>query len=63
MFGSLVIVFPTQHTGGALTLRHKNDMDPFTFDAGTILADSSPRLSLNCLCRILQRRRTMRSHL
>ncbi|KAK0439401.1 hypothetical protein EV421DRAFT_1906058 [Armillaria borealis] len=42
MFGSLVIVFPTQHTGGALTLRHKNDSDSFTFDAGTVLADSSP---------------------
>ncbi|KAK0192472.1 hypothetical protein F5146DRAFT_1102400 [Armillaria mellea] len=42
MFGSLVIVFPTQHTGGALTLRHKTNSDSFTFDAGTILADSSP---------------------
>ncbi|KAK0454110.1 uncharacterized protein EV420DRAFT_1645339 [Desarmillaria tabescens] len=42
MFGSLVIVFPTQHTGGALTLKHQKDSESYTFDAGTILASSSP---------------------
>ena len=36
MFGSLVIVFPTPHTGGALLLRHRGH--EWTFDSGQALA-------------------------
>src|SRR5882757_3096687 len=36
MFGSLVIVFPTPHEGGALHLRHSGD--EWTFDSGKELA-------------------------
>ena len=35
MFGSLVIVFPTPHEGGALILRHEDE--EFTFDAAQLL--------------------------
>ncbi|KAL0575720.1 hypothetical protein V5O48_006254 [Marasmius crinis-equi] len=38
MFGSLVVVFPTPHTGGDLVLRH--DGKEFTFDSGKVLAGS-----------------------
>lgn len=42
MFGSLVIVFPTPHEGGALILRHDNK--EWTFDSAQALAEtSSPR--------------------
>ena len=36
MFGSLIVIFPTPHQGGALVLRHENK--EFTFDAATLLA-------------------------
>ena len=36
MFGSLVIVFPTHHEGGALHLRHSGQ--EWTFDSGQVLA-------------------------
>ena len=36
MFGSLVIVFPTPHKGGALLLRHRDH--EWTFDSGEVLA-------------------------
>ncbi|PIL33280.1 hypothetical protein GSI_04730 [Ganoderma sinense ZZ0214-1] len=36
MFGSLVVVFPTPHAGGALVLRHNDDQ--FTFDAAALLS-------------------------
>jgi len=36
MFGSLVIVFPTPHEGGALLLRHRGH--EWTFDSGQELA-------------------------
>ncbi|PIL33287.1 hypothetical protein GSI_04737 [Ganoderma sinense ZZ0214-1] len=36
MFGSLVVVFPTPHSGGALVLRHNDDQ--FTFDAAALLS-------------------------
>jgi hypothetical protein len=36
MFGSLVVVFPTPHTGGALVLRH--DKCEWTLDSGAELA-------------------------
>lgn len=35
MFGSLVIVFPTKHEGGALILRHGDD--EWTFDSATMV--------------------------
>uniref|UniRef100_A0A5K1K7I0 Cell surface hydrophobicity-associated protein n=1 Tax=Ganoderma boninense TaxID=34458 RepID=A0A5K1K7I0_9APHY len=35
-FGSLVVVFPTQHEGGALLLSHNDD--EYTFDASRLLA-------------------------
>ncbi|KAG7097990.1 hypothetical protein E1B28_005298 [Marasmius oreades] len=38
MFGSLVIVFPTPHTGGQLVLRH--DDKEHNFDSGTVLSNS-----------------------
>ncbi|KAG7098072.1 hypothetical protein E1B28_000046 [Marasmius oreades] len=38
MFGSLVIVFPTLHTGGQLVLRHGEK--EHNFDSGTILSNS-----------------------
>lgn len=37
MFGSLVIVFPTPHVGGALILRH--DGREWVFDSGKLLSD------------------------
>ncbi|KAG7096291.1 hypothetical protein E1B28_003738 [Marasmius oreades] len=43
MFGSLVVVFPTPHTGGELVLRHAEKM--FTFDSGTILAGSPDKIA------------------
>ncbi|KAM5533678.1 hypothetical protein V8D89_012645 [Ganoderma adspersum] len=36
MFGSLVVVFPTPHEGGALVLRHEDE--EFTFDAAALLS-------------------------
>ena len=36
MFGSLVLVFPTPHDGGALLLRHRGH--EWTFDSGKVLA-------------------------
>ena len=36
MFGSLVVVFPTLHDGGALLLRHRGQ--EWTFDSGKALA-------------------------
>ncbi|TRM59924.1 hypothetical protein BD626DRAFT_408499 [Schizophyllum amplum] len=43
MFGSLVVVFPTPHEGGALILR-ENEKE-WTFDsAAEVLADGSPKL-------------------
>ncbi|KAG7090305.1 hypothetical protein E1B28_011903 [Marasmius oreades] len=38
MFSSLVIVFPTPHTGGQLVLRH--DDKEHNFDSGTVLSNS-----------------------
>jgi hypothetical protein len=38
MFGSLVIVFPTPHEGGALLLRHRGK--EWTFDSGQALASN-----------------------
>ncbi|OJT14797.1 hypothetical protein TRAPUB_8651 [Trametes pubescens] len=45
MFGSLVIVFPTPHVGGALILRH--DGREWVFDSGKLLSDPSlpPRIA------------------
>lgn len=34
MFGSLVVVFPTRHKGGALYLRHKGE--EWTFDSAAL---------------------------
>ncbi|KAL1733982.1 hypothetical protein EV714DRAFT_203423 [Schizophyllum commune] len=43
MFGSLVIVFPTPHSGGALVLRENNK--EWTFDsAAEVLAGDAPRI-------------------
>lgn len=39
MFGSLVIVFPTSHQGGALKLRHRGE--EWTFDSGKELASQN----------------------
>ncbi|KAI0710815.1 hypothetical protein C8Q76DRAFT_72977 [Earliella scabrosa] len=39
VFGSLVIIFPTPHEGGALVLRHEGQ--EWTFDAAQILATSA----------------------
>ena len=36
MFGSLVIVYPTEHTGGELVLRHKKR--EWTFDASALIS-------------------------
>ena len=38
MFGSLVVVFPTPHSGGALVLRHHDK--EYTFDSGKTLANT-----------------------
>ena len=38
MFGSLVIVFPTQHDGGALLFKHGSN--EWTFDSSNLLADA-----------------------
>ncbi|KZT24052.1 hypothetical protein NEOLEDRAFT_1095043 [Neolentinus lepideus HHB14362 ss-1] len=44
MFGSLVVVYPTPHEGGALILRHRGKK--WEFDSGKILAmQNEPRLS------------------
>ncbi|KAL0575721.1 hypothetical protein V5O48_006255 [Marasmius crinis-equi] len=43
MFGSLVIVFPTSHTGGQLVLRH--DGKEFTFDSAKVLAGSTDTIA------------------
>ncbi|TFY80808.1 hypothetical protein EWM64_g3206 [Hericium alpestre] len=37
MFGSLVLVFPTQHEGGALILRHRGE--EWTFDSAQVVKD------------------------
>ena len=39
MFGSLVLVFPTPHEGGALMLRHEGK--EWTFDAARVLSATS----------------------
>jgi hypothetical protein len=44
MFGSLVIVFPTPHEGGALHLRHRGN--EWIFDSGQALADSTSQPSI-----------------
>lgn len=38
MIGSLVVIFPTAHTGGTLTLRH--DSKEYTFDSGLELSNA-----------------------
>jgi hypothetical protein len=44
MFGSLVVVFPTPHEGGALILRHNGQ--EWTFDSGKILSQQpSPSIA------------------
>ncbi|KAG6849972.1 hypothetical protein H0H93_003161 [Arthromyces matolae] len=44
MFGSLVVVFPTPHKGGALVLRHSDK--EWTFDSGTLtLQDGTPSIA------------------
>jgi hypothetical protein len=40
MFGSLVVVFPTPHEGGALLLRHGGQ--EWTFDSAAVLSVASP---------------------
>ena len=40
MFGSLVLVFPTPHTGGSLVFRH--DGKEWTFDSAQALMDQTP---------------------
>jgi hypothetical protein len=40
MFGSIVIVFPTSHEGGALVLRHRGQ--EWTFDSSTALSAALP---------------------
>jgi hypothetical protein len=40
MFGSLVVVFPTPHEGGALLLRHRGQ--EWTFDSAAVLSVASP---------------------
>jgi hypothetical protein len=40
MFGSLVVVFPTPHEGGALLLRHKGE--EWTFDSAATLTAALP---------------------
>ena len=53
MFGTLVIIFPTPHKGGALLLRHRGQ--EWTFDSGEALAGQGPTFSL--LRGVLQRYR------
>lgn len=44
MFGSLVVVFPTRHEGGALHLRHK--AEEWTFDSAAITsAQETPSIA------------------
>ncbi|KAI0628920.1 hypothetical protein C8Q77DRAFT_1146288 [Trametes polyzona] len=43
MFGSLVIVFPTPHEGGALVLRHAGE--EWVFDAAKLLSGHSDRIA------------------
>ncbi|RDX43508.1 hypothetical protein OH76DRAFT_1410028 [Lentinus brumalis] len=43
MFGSLVVVFPTPHSGGTLVLRHHEH--EWTFDSAKLLACTSNRLA------------------
>ncbi|KAI0715766.1 hypothetical protein C8T65DRAFT_770626 [Cerioporus squamosus] len=43
MFGSLVIVFPTQHSGGTLVLRHHEH--EWTFDSAKLLAGMPNRIA------------------
>ena len=40
MFGSLVVVFPTPHEGGALVFRHRGD--EWTFDSSAVLSAAGP---------------------
>src|SRR6266436_1851007 len=44
MFGSLVVVFPSPHKGGALLLRHRDH--EWTFDSGKALAAAKNKLSI-----------------
>ncbi len=44
MFGSLVIVFPSPHEGGALLLRHRGQ--EWTFDSGEALAAAKDQPSI-----------------
>jgi hypothetical protein len=44
MFGSLVIVFPSPHEGGALLLRHRGQ--EWTFDSGEVLAVAEDQPSI-----------------
>ncbi|TFK82422.1 hypothetical protein K466DRAFT_568440 [Polyporus arcularius HHB13444] len=43
MFGSLVVVFPTPHSGGTLVLRHHEH--EWTFDSATLLAGTPNRIA------------------
>ncbi|RDX41896.1 hypothetical protein OH76DRAFT_1449067 [Lentinus brumalis] len=43
MFGSLVVVMPTQHKGGELVIRH--DSQEWTVDAATLLSDRESSLA------------------
>jgi len=38
MFGSLVLVFPTKHEGGALVFRHRGQSNEYVFDSGAELS-------------------------
>jgi hypothetical protein len=40
MFGSLVVVFPTPHEGGALVFRHRGE--EWTFDSSAVLSAAEP---------------------
>ncbi len=44
MFGSLVVVFPSPHEGGALLLRHRDH--EWTFDSGKALAAAKNKPSI-----------------
>jgi hypothetical protein len=44
MFGSLVIVFPSPHEGGALPLRHRGQ--EWTFDSGKVLGAAKDQPSI-----------------
>ena len=44
MFGSLVVIFPTQYEGGALSLRHRDRGHEWIIDPGQVLAGGSGAL-------------------